>query len=145
MFDSVCAAESVDQLFLLTDARWHALYGQAFHELLVRNYPDTQCLVLPVGESAKSFCRLETLCQEFVARGATKRSVIIAFGGGSLGNIAGLAAGLLFRGIRFVEVPTSFTHQTDGTLSNKQAINGASGKNQFGLYHPPMLIWTDTK
>ena len=71
--------------------------------------------------------------------------MLIAFGGGSVGNVSGLAAGLVFRGIRFVEVPTTLSHQTDGTLSNKQAINGKFGKNHFGLYHSPTFTWTDTK
>ena len=52
---------------------------------------------------------------------------------------------MIFRGIRFVEVPTTLSHQTDGTLSNKQAVNGKFGKNHFGLYHPPIFTWIDVK
>jgi 3-dehydroquinate synthetase len=80
-----------------------------------------------------------------VSKGASKRSVAIAFGGGSVGNLVGLAAALLFRGIRYVEVPTSFMHMTDGVLSNKQAINGRTGKNHFGVYHAPLFIWADVR
>jgi 3-dehydroquinate synthetase len=69
--------------------------------------------------------------------------VLIALGGGAVGNLAGLAAGLLYRGVRFVQVPTTVTAQTDSTLSNKQGINGARGKNQFGMYHAPLFIWGD--
>jgi hypothetical protein len=65
---------------------------------------------------------------DLVGKGVSKRSLLIAFGGGSVGNITGLAAGLIFRGVRFVEVPTTITHQTDGMLSNKQAVNGKYGK-----------------
>jgi 3-dehydroquinate synthase len=71
--------------------------------------------------------------------------LIIAFGGGSVGNLVGLAAAMSFRGIRYVEVPTSFTHMTDGVLSNKQAINGRMGKNHFGVYYAPVLIWADAR
>jgi len=60
-----------------------------------------------------------------------------------IGNVTGLSAALLYRGVRFVEIPTTVMSQTDGTLSNKQAINGAAGKNQFGVYHAPLFIWSD--
>jgi 3-dehydroquinate synthetase len=80
-----------------------------------------------------------------VDKGVNKRSLLIAFGGGSIGNITGLAAGLIFRGIRFIEVPTTLSHQTDGMLSNKQAVNGKFGKNHFGLYNAPVFLWTDTR
>ena len=70
---------------------------------------------------------------------------MISFGGGTVGNIVGLAAGMVYRGIRFIEVPTTMTGQTDSTLSNKQAINGKTGKNHFGLYHAPIFVWADTK
>jgi 3-dehydroquinate synthetase len=69
----------------------------------------------------------------------------LAFGGGVIGNIVGLAAALLFRGIRFVEIPTTFLAQTDSTLSNKQAVNSTLGKNHFGVYYAPIFIWADTK
>ena len=71
--------------------------------------------------------------------------MIVAFGGGSVGNLAGLAASLLFRGIRYVEVPTSFQHLTDGCLSNKQAINGRLGKNHFGVFYAPIFVWADAR
>lgn len=55
-----------------------------------------------------------------------------------------MAAALLFRGVRYIEIPTTMTGQTDSVLSNKQAVNGRSGKNLFGLYHAPLFIWADT-
>jgi 3-dehydroquinate synthetase len=105
----------------------------------------TELLFIKPGEASKSWAGLESLCEQLIAPGASKRSVVVAFGGGSVGNLAGLAAALLFRGIRYVEVPTSFTHLTDGVLSNKQAINGRQGKNHFGVYHAPIFIWADTR
>jgi 3-dehydroquinate synthetase len=68
---------------------------------------------------------------------------LIGLGGGLIGNVVGLAAALLYRGVRFIEVPTSITAQTDSTLSNKQAVNGRRGKNQFGVYYAPLFIWSD--
>ncbi|MDJ0555880.1 MAG: hypothetical protein QNJ68_15840 [Microcoleaceae cyanobacterium MO_207.B10] len=71
--------------------------------------------------------------------------LILAFGGGTVGNIVGFTAGMIYRGIRYIEVPTTMTGQTDSTLSNKQAINSKTGKNHFGFYHAPIFIWVDTQ
>jgi 3-dehydroquinate synthetase len=138
-------AVPVDRFFLVSDFTVASLYGRSIHAALSDSGLEVQALTLSCGESVKSFRHLENLCEMLVALGATKWSVIVALGGGVIGNVVGLAAGLLFRGVRYVEIPTSFTHLTDGTLSNKQAINGRSGKNHFGLYHAPILIWGDTQ
>lgn len=100
---------------------------------------------MPAAEKCKSFPVLEEICETLIIKGVSKNSILIAFGGGIVGNIVGLVAGLIFRGIRFIEIPTSMTGQTDSTLSNKQAINSKTGKNSFGLYHAPIFIWVDTK
>ena len=138
-------AIAADRIFLLTDRFIFDLYGERFLSRLHQKFPDAQVYFLPRGESCKTFEELQKLCDQLVDKGISKRSLLIAFGGGSVGNITGLAAGLIFRGIRFVEVPTTLSHQTDGVLSNKQAVNGKYGKNHFGLYHAPILAWMDTR
>lgn len=135
----------VDRFFFLTDPSVFDRLGSRLFNQLKATYPNITPCFLPKGESGKTFTVLETLCDELVGKGASKGSMLIAFGGGSVGNISGLAAGLIFRGIRFVEVPTTLSHQTDGTLSNKQAVNGKYGKNHFGVYHSPVFTWTDVK
>ncbi|BBO68922.1 3-dehydroquinate synthase [Desulfosarcina alkanivorans] len=135
----------VDRFFLLTDAFIFDLYGEPFFDKIQQTFPATDIHLLPRGETCKTFDVLQDVCDRLVAKGVSKRSLLIAFGGGSVGNITGLAAGLIFRGIRFVEVPTTITHQTDGMLSNKQAVNGKYGKNNFGIYHAPVFAWTDTR
>lgn len=134
-----------DRFFLLTDHVIFNLYGERFVQKLQQRTTDTEVCLLPVGESCKTLAELGKLCDRLVYKGVSKRSVLIAFGGGSIGNITGLAAGLIFRGIRFIEVPTTLSHQTDGVLSNKQAVNGKYGKNHLGLYHAPMFAWIDTR
>lgn len=135
----------VDRLFLLTDRTIFDLFGETFLSRLRKRFQDTELYLLPEGEQCKNFEVLQKLCNQLVEKGVSKQSLLIAFGGGSIGNISGLAAGLIFRGIRFIEVPTTLSHQTDGMLSNKQAVNGKFGKNHFGLYHAPMFLWTDTR
>jgi 3-dehydroquinate synthase len=134
-----------DRIFLLTDRTIFDLFGERFLDRLGERFPDTELYLLPQGEQCKNFEVLQKLCNHLVEKGVSKQSLLIAFGGGSIGNISGLAAGLIFRGIRFIEVPTTLSHQTDGMLSNKQAVNGKFGKNHFGLYHTPVFSWTDTR
>ena len=135
----------VDRVFLLTDPFIFDLFGDAFSSKIKGTFPATDINFLPRGETCKTFDVLQQLCDQLVGKGVSKRSLLIAFGGGSVGNITGLAAGLIFRGIRFIEVPTTITHQTDGMLSNKQAVNGKYGKNNFGLFHAPVFAWADAR
>lgn len=135
-----------DKLFFFTESELYDLYAKDLYDPLKEAFPNTELIILPTkGESSKTFSLLEDLCSELIHRGASKQSILIAFGGGAVGNIVGLCAGLIYRGIRYIEVPTTFTGQTDSTLSNKQGINGRSGKNQIGLYHAPIFIWSDTQ
>lgn len=134
---------AADKLFLLTDHSLFDLYGEKFFGNLSKQFPNTELYFLPEGEACKTFEILQRLCNHLVEKGVSKQSVLIAFGGGSIGNVTGLAAGLIFRGIRFIEVPTTLSHQTDGVLSNKQAVNGNFGKNHFGLFHAPIFSWID--
>ncbi len=135
---------SFDKIFFFTEPHLFELYGKDLFKKISEKYP-CQIEFLPAGEKCKYFSVLEETCETLIVKGVSKKSILIAFGGGTVGNIVGLVAGLIFRGIRFIEIPTSMTSQTDSTLSNKQAINGKTGKNHFGLYHAPIFIWVDTK
>jgi len=106
----------------------------------------TPCIVLRFGggEQAKTMTSVHRLARKAVFAGATRRSVVVAFGGGLVGNIAGLLAGLLFRGIRLVHMPTTLLAASDSVLSLKQAGNlPGVGKNLVGMFQPPQLVFTD--
>jgi len=135
-----------DRLFFFTESKLHELYAKEIYAPTKEAFPNTELFELSTaGEHSKSFSNLEHMCSDLIEKGVSKKSILIAFGGGAVGNIVGLCAGLIYRGIRFIEVPTTFTGQTDSTLSNKQGINGKTGKNQIGLYHAPIFIWSDTQ
>jgi 3-dehydroquinate synthase len=138
------AAESFDRLFLVVDEGVPEATGSSLPERLEDRF-DCRVLRVPGGEASKRFARLEELCERLVEAEVSKRSLLVAFGGGAIGNLVGLASGLVYRGIRYVEVPTTMTGQTDSTLSNKQAVNGRLGKNHFGLYHSPLFVWSDVR
>jgi 3-dehydroquinate synthase len=141
--DEAMGDQPADKIFLVADAGVYTAHEFGRSPLEAR--PNVELILVEPGEASKSWARLEGICEQLVSRGASKRSVVVAFGGGSVGNLVGLAAALLFRGVRYVEVPTTFMHMTDGVLSNKQAINGRMGKNHFGVYHAPIFIWADTR
>ena len=143
--DKLTKKAPVDRIFFLTDRFIFDQLGSRFFDRLKSAYPAITPSFLPNGERGKTFDVLQKLCDQLIEKGASMGSLLIAFGGGSVGNVSGLAAGLIFRGIRFVEIPTTLSHQTDGTLSNKQAVNGKFGKNHYGLYHAPTFTWTDTQ
>lgn len=121
------------------------MYGESLFNKLKSKFSSVILKLLLPGEKNKYFVNLEDVCENLIEQNVSKRSILIAFGGGGVGNLVGMAAGLIYRGIRFIEVPTTFTGQTDSTLSNKQAVNGRKGKNHFGLYHSPLFILADTK
>jgi 3-dehydroquinate synthetase len=89
----------------------------------------THVLSLPAGENAKTFAILGKLLEDVVGLGVTRRTHIVSFGGGMVSNVAGMVAGLVFRGLPLVHVPTTLLAQIDAALSRKQAVNGISGKN----------------
>lgn len=101
-------------------------------------------IVIETGESNKTFDSLGYVIDMLLEKGITKNSLIIAIGGGMLCNLSGMVAALIFRGIQYIEVPTTLLAATDGSLSNKQAVNGKHGKNQIGLYYAPIFVWVDT-
>ncbi|MEM6627387.1 MAG: 3-dehydroquinate synthase [Pseudomonadota bacterium] len=98
---------------------------------------------LPPGEATKSFQHLEGVLDAFMAAGAERDDLIIAFGGGVVGDLTGLAAGLLKRGARFVQIPTTLLAQVDSSVGGKTAINSTHGKNLVGLFYQPSLVLAD--
>lgn len=131
--------------YFVTNEVLNSLYGGEITAMFNKNGITHEVMIVPDSEHDKSFSNLEWLCDAMVEKFITKGSIVIGFGGGCLTNIAGLAAGLIFRGIRYIEMPTTFMGITDSTLSNKQAVNGKFGKNQYGMYYAPIFIFGDTK
>ena len=101
-------------------------------------------IILPAGEGSKSFAELETLCGQLLDTGVGRDGVVVALGGGVIGDLTGFAAGILKRGISFVQMPTTLLAQVDSSVGGKTAINTAQGKNLVGLIHQPRLVLIDT-
>ena len=144
-FVDVINKYSFDKVFFITEKTVFDIHGEQFVENLKKNNINHNVLFIGSAEKDKTFSNLEYLCNYLIDNKISKDSIIISFGGGIIGNITGLAAGLVYRGVRYIEIPTTFMGQTDSTLSNKQAINGGSGKNQIGRYYAPLFVWSDLK
>jgi len=133
-----------DRIFLISTPILLKLYGADIQQSLRNVGLSCSTIAIEDGEDKKTFRTLEFLCETLVEQGVSKASLIIGFGGGCLTNIAGLSAALIFRGIHYVEVPTTLMGITDSCVSNKQAVNGEHGKNHFGTYYAPVFLFGDT-
>lgn len=101
-------------------------------------------IVLPAGEATKSFAHLAQLSEGLLSMGLERGDLVVAFGGGVIGDLAGFAAGILRRGVRFVQIPTSLLAQVDSSVGGKTGINTPQGKNLIGVFHQPSLVIADT-
>ena len=100
--------------------------------------------VLPAGEETKNFAELQRLVEAILEIGPERSSLLVALGGGVVGDIAGVAASLVLRGIGFVQVPTTLLAQVDSAVGGKTAINAPHGKNLIGAFYQPRLVLSDT-
>lgn len=100
-------------------------------------------LTLPAGEATKSWAALERTCEWLLAEKIERRDVMIALGGGVIGDLGGFAAAIMRRGIRYVQIPTSLLAQVDSSVGGKTAINSPAGKNLIGAFHQPARVLAD--
>jgi 3-dehydroquinate synthase len=101
-------------------------------------------IVLPPGEQTKSFSQLERLIDALLGENVERGSLIVALGGGVIGDLTGFAAGIVKRGIDFAQIPTTLLAQVDSSVGGKTAINTAQGKNLVGVFHQPRVVLADT-
>jgi 3-dehydroquinate synthase len=104
----------------------------------------TDSIVVPPGESSKSFPVLERVCEAIVAARIERGDLVIALGGGVIGDLAGFAAAVVRRGLDYVQVPTTLLAQVDSSVGGKTAIDSSHGKNLIGAFHQPILVVADT-
>lgn len=100
-------------------------------------------LVLPAGEATKSWAMLEKSVEWLLAEKVERGGMVIALGGGVIGDLVGFAAAVLRRGVRFVQIPTSLLAQVDSSVGGKTGINSPHGKNLVGAFHQPTLVLAD--
>ncbi len=100
-------------------------------------------LAIPPGEQSKGWLQLERCVEWLLEQKIERRDVVIAFGGGVVGDLVGFAAAVMRRGVRFVQIPTTLLSQVDSSVGGKTGINTAQGKNLVGAFHQPSLVLAD--
>jgi len=129
---------------IVTDANVEKLLLAATQSgLAAADVPATHISV-PPGEGSKSFAMFERVCEALIAAKLERGDVVVALGGGVVGDLAGFCAAAVRRGLDYVQVPTTLLAQVDSSVGGKTAINSRHGKNLIGAFHQPILVVADT-
>jgi 3-dehydroquinate synthase len=130
------------RVFVLTSPEIWALWGRKFLAALP-SAAQPAVLFLPAGERHKRMGQVERLAGELAAAGADRSSLLIAFGGGIVGDLGGFLAAIYMRGIEYVQVPTTLLAQVDSSVGGKTGVNLVAGKNLIGSFHHPAAVFAD--
>ena len=128
---------------IVSDAHVASLHLDALTKSLDAQGISHSNLSLPQGESTKSWAHLQDVVHWLLSEQIERADVVIAFGGGVIGDLVGFAASILRRGVRFVQIPTSLLAQVDSSVGGKTGINAPHGKNLIGAFHQPSLVLAD--
>jgi len=129
---------------IVTDEHVGPLYAKTLGHSLVANGLRNSVITLPPGEATKSYASLERVCDAVLEAKIERGDLVVALGGGVIGDLAGFAAAVVRRGVRFVQVPTTLLSQVDSSVGGKTGINSRHGKNLVGAFHQPSLVLADT-
>jgi len=129
---------------LVTDTKVGALYAERVVKALTDSGFKVSTHLVKAGEVSKSFPVVETLCEDFARHGIDRRSFVLALGGGVVGDLAGFAASIYYRGVPVVQIPTTIMAQVDSSVGGKTGINLSAGKNLVGAFHQPLAVLADT-
>jgi len=144
--DALDAAIPADatSIALVTNPTVGALYAERAQAALARTGKRVLRIELPDGEAHKDWQTLNLIFDGLLQNRCDRRAVIVALGGGVIGDMAGFAAAVYMRGIRFVQVPTTLLAQVDSSVGGKTAVNHPLGKNMIGAFHQPVAVEIDT-
>jgi 3-dehydroquinate synthase len=130
-------------IFVITDSTVRTLYGVSLtHDLTKAGY-GVWLLDIPAGERSKTPAVVQTLQNILLSAGIRRNSLIIALGGGVVGDVAGFVAATILRGVDYIQVPTTLIAQADSSIGGKVGVNHARGKNLIGAFYPPRAVFTD--
>lgn len=125
------------------DARLDGLHLPTLMQSLADAGIKASALAVPSGEGSKSWDQLARVSEWLLAEKVERKDIVIALGGGVIGDLVGFAAAILRRGVRFVQIPTTLLAQVDSSVGGKTGINTAQGKNLIGAFHQPSLVLAD--
>jgi 3-dehydroquinate synthase len=129
---------------IVTDATVAKHHLPATEKALKAAGIESSAIIVPQGEGSKNFATFETVCEAIIAARIERSDLVVALGGGVIGDLAGYAAASVRRGLDFVQVPTTLLAQVDSSVGGKTGINSRHGKNLVGAFHQPILVVADT-
>ena len=138
----VAEAFTGSKIMIVSDDNVYPLYGEDLKSALSGQY-ECHSLILPHGESTKSFESLPAIYSAMLKARLSRSDLLLALGGGVIGDLAGFAAASYLRGIKFVQVPTSLLAQVDSSVGGKVAVDLPQGKNLVGAFYQPSLVLID--
>jgi len=128
---------------VVTDSNVAPLYSESvLTSLKAAGYLPT-LITVPAGEASKALPVVERVCDEMIAAGLDRKSWVVALGGGVVGDLAGFVAAIYYRGVPFVQIPTTVISQVDSAVGGKTGVNATHGKNLIGAFHQPRLVLAD--
>ena len=133
------------KVFIVSDENVAAHAMAAAQAALKRAGAANSQLIVAPGEASKSFRVFEQVCEAIVDAQIERGDLIVALGGGVIGDLAGFAAAVVRRGLDYVQVPTTLLAQVDSSVGGKTAIDSRHGKNLIGAFHQPILVVADTE
>ena len=131
------------RLVVVTDENVMAAQGARLKSGLDAENIEFEFVTLPPGEQIKSFAMLEKLTNALLELDIERQDLVVAFGGGVIGDLTGFASAILRRGCRFAQIPTTLLAQVDSSVGGKTAINARHGKNLIGAFHQPVVVLSD--
>lgn len=140
LFDACHKATSI---YIVTNTTVAPLYAQRLTQTLEKLDKPVRTIVLPDGESYKDWKNLQLIFDDLLKHGADRQTMLVALGGGVIGDMTGFAAASFMRGIRFIQVPTTLLAQVDSSVGGKTGINHPLGKNMIGAFHQPVAVIAD--
>ncbi|AGF48671.1 3-dehydroquinate synthase [Candidatus Kinetoplastibacterium oncopeltii TCC290E] len=136
--------EDATSIAIVTNSTVGGLYGKRVRDVLLRTGKNVFYVELPDGEKYKDWITLNKIFDSLLNFKLDRKAVLLALGGGVIGDITGFAASLYMRGIRFIQVPTTILAQVDSSVGGKTAINHPIGKNMIGSFYQPISVEIDT-
>jgi 3-dehydroquinate synthase len=128
---------------VISDSNVSPLYGKrAMESLTAAGFRPVEVTV-PAGEKSKSLEQVEWICERMIEARLDRKGWVVALGGGVVGDLAGFVAAIYYRGVPFVQVPTTIVAQVDSAVGGKTGVNGRTGKNLIGAFHQPRLVLAD--
>ena len=143
--DLIASVVKPGRCVVVTDSNVAPLYADAVEASLSRAGFLPVRVTVPAGESSKALSQVGAICDAMIEAGLDRSSLLVALGGGVIGDLAGFAAAVYYRGIPYIQIPTTIVSQVDSSVGGKTGVNAAGGKNLIGSFHQPKLVIADTE